>query len=54
MDTFIWASKAPYDRPEKAFHNPKGALPYSRADWRAVFPDGMRRLIKPGELAKLA
>lgn len=54
MDTFIWASKAPYDRTEKAFHNPKCTLPYSRADWKAVFPDGLRRMIKTGELATLA
>lgn len=53
MDTFIWASRPPYDRPEKAFHNPKCTLPYSHADWKAVFPDGLRRMIKPGELARL-
>jgi hypothetical protein len=54
MDSFIWASAPPYDRPEKAFHNPKCKLPYIRADWKAVFPDGLRRMIKPGELARLA
>jgi hypothetical protein len=54
MDTFIWASRPPYDRPEKAFRNPKGTLPYTREDWKAVFPDGLRRMIKPGELARLA
>ena len=51
MDTFIWAARYPYDRSEKAWLNPKGALPYSRADWKAVFPDGQRRLIRPGESA---
>lgn len=54
MDTFIWASSPPYGRPEKAFRNPKCTLPYSRTDWKAVFPDGLRRMIKPGELARLA
>ncbi len=54
MDTFIWASNPPYDRSEKAWHNPKCALPYSRADWKAVFPEGLRRMIKPRELASLA
>lgn len=54
MDTFIWATTSPFDRPERAWHNPKGELPYSRTDWKAVFPDGMRRLIRPEELAKLA
>ncbi len=53
MDTFIWSSNPPYDRPEKAFNNPKCALPYSRADWKAVFPDGRRRMIKSVELAGL-
>jgi hypothetical protein len=54
MDTFIWASSPPYDRPEKAFHNPKCTLPYNRAEWKAVFPDGVRRMIKPSELTGLA
>jgi hypothetical protein len=54
MDTFIWASSPPYVRPEKAFRNPKCALPYSRREWAKVFPDGLRRMIKPGELARLA
>jgi hypothetical protein len=53
MDTFIWASSSPHDRPERAWHNPKCVLPYSRADWKAVFSDGLRRLIKPDELARL-
>jgi Swt1-like HEPN len=53
MDTFIWSSNPPYDRPERAFSNPKCSLPYSRADWKAVFPDGRRRMIEPGVLAGL-
>jgi hypothetical protein len=54
IDTFIWASSSPHDRPERAWHNPKCTLPYSRGDWKAVFPDGARRMIKPAELARLA
>jgi hypothetical protein len=50
MDSFIWQSRPPHDRSEKAFHNPKCTLPYSRADWKAVFPDGQRRLVTPGDL----
>jgi hypothetical protein len=53
MDTFIWAASAPWDRPEKAFLNPKHSVPYSRADWKAVFPDALRRMIRPAELASL-
>ncbi len=49
MDSFIWASRDPYDRSVKAWLNPKGSLPYSRADWEAIFPEGRRRLIGPGE-----
>jgi hypothetical protein len=51
MDSFIWQSRSPYDRAEKAFHNPKCTLPYSRTDWKAVFPDGQRRLVTPSDLA---
>lgn len=54
MDSFIWASSAPYDRSEKAWHNPKCTLPYSRTDWKTVFPDGVRRMISPDELGKVA
>ena len=54
MDTFIWTSSPPFDRPEKAFHNRKCTLPYSREEWKAVFPDGVRRMIKPSELAGIA
>jgi len=53
MDTYIWAASAPWDRPEKAFLNPKHSVPYSRADWKAVFPDALRRMIRPAELASL-
>jgi Domain of unknown function (DUF4145) len=51
MDSFIWQSHSLHDRAEKAFHNPKCTLPYSRADWKAVFPDGRRRLATPSDLA---
>jgi hypothetical protein len=54
MDSYIWQSKHPYDRSEKAFSNPKCRLPYSREDWKKVFPDDTRRLIKTEELEKLA
>ncbi len=42
MDTFIWQKKPPHDRSPRAWN--KG-LPYSRAEWLAVFPDWGRRLI---------
>lgn len=51
MDSFIWQSRYPHHRAEKAFQNPKCALPYSPAEWKAVFPDGQRRLVTPGDLA---
>lgn len=50
MDTFIWASRPPYDRPDRAWQNSKAPLPYSRADWDTVFPEGRRTLVKPGEI----
>ena len=46
MDNYLGA-RPPHDRPEKAWRNPKCTLPYSREDWKAVFPDGLRRMIKP-------
>ena len=42
MDTFIWPKAPPHTRSESAW---KGDLPYSRAEWLSVFPDGMRHLI---------
>jgi Domain of unknown function (DUF4145) len=51
MDSFIWQSRPPHKRAEAVFDNPKCTLPYSPTDWKAVFPDGQRRLVKPGILA---
>jgi hypothetical protein len=49
MDTFIWQVQRPHLRPQPAFQ----ATPYTEQNWRAIFPDGARRLITPGELAAL-
>jgi hypothetical protein len=49
MDTFIWNSRPPHDRPDKAWQNRRGAPPYNQAQWRIVFPDGYRRLVGPGQ-----
>jgi hypothetical protein len=47
MDTFIWNKKRPFDRPAGAWNY---SLPYTREQWRSVFPDGARRLIEVEEL----
>jgi hypothetical protein len=44
MDTFVWNVSPPYDRPAKAWLSRWGPLPYTRDEWRRVFPDGARRL----------
>ncbi len=49
MDTFIWRSEFPHDRPSKAFKS----TPYSEETWKKVFPDGTRRLLKRDEISKL-
>jgi len=49
MDTFIWLKEPPYARPRPAFRT----TPYSEEQWRAVFPDGYRRLVTPLELEQL-
>jgi hypothetical protein len=54
MDTFIWQKARPHDRSKKAFSNPKYTLPYFPEDWRRVFPDGLRELVKESELEMLA
>jgi len=41
MDTFIWQSKPPHQRPSKAFES----TPYTEEDWKTAFPDGTRRLL---------
>jgi len=50
MDTFIWRSKRPFDRPLAAWKNYPLQPPYSREEWLAVFPSGARRLLGPSEL----
>jgi hypothetical protein len=41
MDTFIWQSKPPHERPSKAFES----TPYTEEDWKRAFPDGTRCLL---------
>ena len=41
MDTFIWQSKPPHERPSKAFKS----TPYTEEDWKTAFPDGTRCLL---------
>jgi hypothetical protein len=45
MDTFIWSAGGVHDRPAGAF---RGTMqpPYSREEWRAIFPDGTRKLLE--------
>ncbi len=50
MDTFIWSSKRPFDRPPAAWKNYPAQPPYSRGEWLAVFPSGARMLLRPSEL----
>ncbi|MDB4634679.1 hypothetical protein OAG76_04660 [Rubripirellula sp.] len=45
MDAFVWQKKPPHDRPSRAFE----AATYSEQDWRALFPDGSRRLLRKDE-----
>jgi hypothetical protein len=45
MDTFIWSSKPPFDRPEAAWCGSRFGIPYSRADWLLVFPREARHLV---------
>jgi hypothetical protein len=52
MDTFIWQKKKPHDRSKGAWNHPKYTLPYSPEDWRRVFPDGLREMVKERELEK--
>jgi hypothetical protein len=47
MDTFIWNSRSPYDRPLKAWTSKWCKPLYSREDWLTVFPNGTRSMIKP-------
>ncbi|MEZ5941190.1 MAG: hypothetical protein R3C18_07350 [Planctomycetaceae bacterium] len=45
MDAFVWQKKSGHDRPSQAFED----AGYSEQDWRAVFPDGSRRLLSNDE-----
>jgi hypothetical protein len=45
MDTFIWPQSPPHDRSSRAWEVDWSPIPYSREEWRSVFPDGRRRLI---------
>ena len=42
MDTFIWQKQPPHTRSPNAWNY---SLPYSRAEWLRVFPDGKRRIL---------
>jgi hypothetical protein len=46
MDAFIWSKSNGHDRPIAAFTS----MPYSRDSWKAIFPDGQRRLIRRADL----
>jgi hypothetical protein len=51
MDTFIWKKDPPFGRPAGAWNY---SLPYTRQQWLSIFPDGVRRLMTPGELRRVA
>ncbi len=44
MDTFIWRSRAPFDRPPAAWQSSGFRIPYSREEWLLAFPDSIRKL----------
>ena len=48
MDTFIWPLKKPHERSDSSW---KLGLPYTKQEWRKVFPDDLRRLLTPEALA---
>ena len=50
MDTFIWSSRPPFDRPEAAWRVSPFSIPYTRADWLLVFPHDARHVVQIGEL----
>ncbi len=45
MDTFIWQKDNGHDRSDRAWTVRWAHIPYTKAQWRAVFPDGLRRLV---------
>ncbi len=44
MDTFIWRSRPPFDRPQAAWLSSGFRIPYSREEWLLAFPDSVRKL----------
>jgi hypothetical protein len=54
MDTFIWQKARPHDRSKAAWNHRRYTLPYSPEDWRRVFPDGLREMVKERELELVA
>lgn len=54
MDTFIWQKAIPHDRSLSAWSHAKYTLPYSPEDWRRVFPDGLREMVRDRELELVA
>jgi hypothetical protein len=54
MDTFIWQKANPHDRSRSAWNHPNYTLPYCPEDWRRVFPDGLREMVKDRELEMVA
>jgi len=44
MDSFIWQKYKPHDRDDAAWS--RSCLPYSKADWIAVFPEARRTLLR--------
>ncbi len=50
MDTFIWSSRWPFDRPEAAWRGSRFRIPYTRAEWLLVFPREARHLVVIAEL----
>jgi len=54
MDSFIWQKAHPHDRSKGAWNRPNYTLPYSSEDWRRVFPDGLREMVKDHELDLMA
>ena len=46
MDSFIWRKNRPHVRPQASF----ATTSYTEAEWKVVFPDGARRLLKPDEI----
>lgn len=49
MDAFIWSQSNGHDRPAAAFRT----MPYTNDDWKAIFPDGQRRLISNADLERV-